>query len=168
MGHVSALDPLTAGTEDCLVERGSSARQEKKMHRLIKNNFLTCMFCFPRPRNSTTENYFHAHIIAYLMKRQKANSQESITWSELGKQSIQAKKFNWASRSWVGLLLQDQPLKCWPRLASERGILIPHSRSFFHENPVSRTFLKCYFEYFFLSQPVSVPNFAQSRFSGSI
>ena len=47
MGHVSALDPLTAGTEDCLVERGSSARQEKKMHRLIKNNFLTCMFCFP-------------------------------------------------------------------------------------------------------------------------
>ena len=25
-----------------------------------------------------------------------------------------------------------------------------------------------YFEYFFLSQPVSVPNFAQSRFSGSI
>ena len=55
------------------------------------------------------------------MKRQKANSQESITWSELGKQSIQAKKFNWASRSWVGLLLQDQPLKCWPRLASEKG-----------------------------------------------
>ena len=39
---------------------------------------------------------------------------------------------------------------------------------FFHENAASRTFLKCYFEYFFLSQPVSVPNFAQSRFSGSI
>ena len=30
MGHVSALDPLAAGTEDCLVERGSSATQEKK------------------------------------------------------------------------------------------------------------------------------------------
>ena len=121
MGHVSALDPLTAGTEDCLVERGSSARQEKKIHRLIKNNFLTCMFCFPRPRDSTTENYFHAHINAYLMKRQKENSLDSITWSELRKQSIKAKKFNWASRSWVGLLLQDQPLKCWPRLASEKG-----------------------------------------------
>ena len=48
-----------------------------------------------RPRDSTTENYFHAHINAYLLKRQKANSLESITWSELGKQSIQAKKFNW-------------------------------------------------------------------------
>ena len=55
------------------------------------------------------------------MKRQKANSLDSITWSELRKQSIQAKKFNWASRSWVGHLLQDQPLKCWPRLATVKG-----------------------------------------------
>ena len=112
------------------------------------------LFSHFRPRDSTTENYFQAHINAYLMKRQKANSLDSITWSELRKQSIQAKKFNWASRSWVGLLLQDQPLKCWPRLASEKGdpdpafplfffTRIPHpelfssaiSNTFFFPNP---------------------------------
>ena len=31
------------------------------------------------------------------MKRQKPNSLENITWSELGKQNIQAKKFEWVS-----------------------------------------------------------------------
>ena len=123
MGHESALDPLTAGTEDCLVERGSSARQKRTNPSLESKELFNwyVLFSHFRPRDSTTENYFHAHINAYLMKRQKANSLESITWSELGKQSIQAKKFNWASRRWVGLLLQDQPLKCWPRLASEKG-----------------------------------------------
>ena len=96
MGHVSALDPLTAGTEDCLVERGSSARQKRTNPSLHSKELfnLYVLFCHFRSRDSTTENYFHAHINAYLMKRQKTNSLESITWSELGKQSIKAKKFN--------------------------------------------------------------------------
>ena len=121
MGHVSALDPLTAGTEDCLVERGSSARQEKKIHRLIKSNFLTCMFFSHfRPRDSTTQNYFHAHINAYLTKRQRQipwRTSRGLNWEN---KAYKLKRSIEGSRRWVGLL-QDQPLKCWPRLASEKG-----------------------------------------------
>ena len=57
-----------------------------------------------RPRDGTLEELFfffsnfvpcaciHAPMYAFLMKRQKANSLENITWSELGKQNVQGKK----------------------------------------------------------------------------
>ena len=34
----------------------------------------------------------HVQIYAYLMKKQKENSHEGITWSEMGKQNVQAEK----------------------------------------------------------------------------
>ena len=74
---------------------------------------------------------------------------------------------NWGLKKVGGFLLHDQPRNCWPRLASEKGDPDPaFPLFFFHENPASWTFLMRHLEYLFLSQPVSVPNFGQSRFSG--
>ena len=39
----------------------------------------------------------HVQIYAYLMKKQKENSHEGITWSEMGKQNVQAEKVYWLS-----------------------------------------------------------------------
>ena len=74
-----------------------------------------------RPRDSTTENYFHAHINAYLTKRQKANSLETSRGLNWENKAYKLKRSIEGSRRWVGLLLQDQSLKCWPRLASGKG-----------------------------------------------
>ena len=74
-----------------------------------------------RPRGSTTQNYFHEHINAYLMKRQRQipwRASRGLNWED---KAYKLKSSIDASRRWVGLLLQDQPLKCWPRLASEKG-----------------------------------------------
>ena len=38
------------------------------------------------------------------MKRQKENSLENITWSELGKQKIQPKKVYWALCSYIVII----------------------------------------------------------------
>ena len=37
----------------------------------------------------------HVQMYAELMKKQKENSHEAITWSEMGKQNVQAKKAYW-------------------------------------------------------------------------
>ena len=37
----------------------------------------------------------HVQIYAKLMKKQKENSHEGITWSEMGKQNVQAEKVYW-------------------------------------------------------------------------
>ena len=34
----------------------------------------------------------HVQMYAYLMKKQKENSHEGITWPEMGKQNVQAKE----------------------------------------------------------------------------
>ena len=72
----------------------------------MKQTFLACMFCFPIsdhvmiPQRTVPFKccpiHLHPHVISMhklFMKRQKPNSLENITWSELGKQNIQAKKF---------------------------------------------------------------------------
>ena len=61
---------------------------------------LYVLFSHFRPRDVTLGNsffqmwsYTHAHVcITYEKKKQKKNSLRNITWSEMGKQNVQAKE----------------------------------------------------------------------------
>ena len=72
------------------------------IHRPTSLFSLYVSFSHFTPRDGTPGNcYFskvvpctciHVHMYVHLMKRQKANSLEIVSWSELGKRKIQAKK----------------------------------------------------------------------------
>ena len=59
---------------------------------------LYVLFSHFRPRDATRGNsffqmsYARANVPITTKKKQKANSHEGITWSEMGKQNIQAKE----------------------------------------------------------------------------
>ena len=57
------------------------------------------------------------HNICMIMKRQKANFLENITWSELGKHNIQAKKV-YSKKTWV----KHKSIKTCTKTAAHRHI----------------------------------------------
>ena len=46
------------------------------------------------------------------MKKQKENSLENITWSEMGKQNVQAKEVYWGHCK-LKLIMNANQVKCW-------------------------------------------------------
>ena len=54
---------------------------------------LYVLFSHFTPRDATPGNgLMHVQMYAELMKKQKENSHEDITWTEMGQQNVQAKK----------------------------------------------------------------------------
>ena len=69
------------------------------------------MFSHFRPCDATRENsffqmlsYVRANVRTTSEKKQKENSHEGITWSEMGKQNIQAKEFYYRSKRQLSYL----------------------------------------------------------------
>ena len=87
-------------------------KKAKSFFAFIEKTFLACMLCFPITDRVMVPQRIvsfkcrpmQVHPCAFvcmIIKRQKANSLENITWSELGKQNMQAKKvyskYTWSS-----------------------------------------------------------------------
>ena len=66
----------------------------------IEKTFLACMFCFPITDRVMVPQRTVSCIRIHDNERQKANSLENITWSELGKQNMQAKEV-YSKNIWV-------------------------------------------------------------------
>ena len=94
--HMEAVATVVGDIGDLLSERHAL---EKSNNRLEQTS-LACMFCFPISDHVMLLEgivpfkcrLMHVQMYAQLMKKQKENSHEGTTWSEMGKQNVQAKE----------------------------------------------------------------------------
>ena len=96
--------PLNKDSTVCpLGVRIRAKKKAKTFFASIEKTFLVCTFCFPItdrvtvPQRTVSFNCrpVHVHptcICIHDNEREKANSLENITWSELGKQNMQLKR----------------------------------------------------------------------------
>ena len=57
------------------------------------------------------------------MKKQKEDSHEGITWSEMGKQNVQAEKVYWVSTRYIVVLCRGRLLRKAGELQRNKSLL---------------------------------------------